>query len=172
MLNATHSTCLLPCPSLQACCAWLTGLLACRVVQIGCAVAYYVLNAIYISQRIGTRLDKNHVPWPDWGWFFVVGAGALWLVSAILALSESLTILMILGWACVSMFPLVWVACSRCCSLGCCVHAGQAAGCLASSREVCSPTCIPIQLTQTCLACHPQQRGAQSRAISVSSTKY
>lgn len=62
----------------------------CRIVQIGCAVAYYVLNAIYISQRIGTRLDKNHVPWPDWGWFFVVGAGFLWLLSSILALSKPL----------------------------------------------------------------------------------
>ena len=59
-------------------------------MQIGCAVAYYVLNAIYISQRIGTRLDKNHVPWPDWGWFFVVGAGFLWLLSSILALSKPL----------------------------------------------------------------------------------
>ena len=68
--------------------SFLSGVLLCRIVQIGCAVAYYVLNAIYISQRIGTRLDKNHVPWPDWGWFFVVGAGFLWLLSSILALSK------------------------------------------------------------------------------------
>ena len=59
----------------------------CRVLQVGSAVAYYVLVAIYISQHIGERINKSHVPWPDWAWYFVVGAGFLWLLASILALS-------------------------------------------------------------------------------------
>ena len=58
-------------------------------------MAYYVLAAIYIAKRNGTNLrslsDTNisvhSVPWPDWAWFFMAGAGLLWLLCAILTVS-------------------------------------------------------------------------------------
>ena len=54
-------------------------------------MAYYVLAAIYIAKRNGTNLrDLRHtnlsthsVPWPSWAWYFMAGAGALWLLCAI-----------------------------------------------------------------------------------------
>ena len=73
------------------------------MLQIGAAVAYYVLDAIYISKHTGqaaqatgslanrigdTFKNVSHtVPWPDWAWFFMAGAGLLWLLCCIFTMS-------------------------------------------------------------------------------------
>lgn len=63
----------------QACCI-------CRLIQIGCLVAYYVLAAVAVSQQNGSVIRSRNAPWPSWAWAFLAGAGLVWVVVSILML--------------------------------------------------------------------------------------
>ncbi|KAK9792745.1 hypothetical protein WJX73_004024 [Symbiochloris irregularis] len=66
----------------SCCCAFPIG-----VVQIGILIAYYVLAAVWVSDRNGSIIKSRNAPWPSWAWFFGGGGGLGWAVAGLLYLA-------------------------------------------------------------------------------------